>query len=212
MSISTKSPSKKRARTENSELYLIGCEQYQILGDKLPSRRQVLAVFLHNTKRFRFAANDSAKIVIDEVNVFWAKARINTSRHDHCCEKLLRLYEEWKMIRKTSHRKKSAPQIERERVFTSKLDDLFDIAAVGIESELKGGVKKFLESQRQKGREGSLLEIDAICSEKEMKQSQRREKEEERKKKSELEKKQQCKNKRSRLFVEYIVQFFVPFL
>lgn len=84
----------KTSRSD-SDLYLVGREDYQIIGDKLPSNRQVLAVFLHNTRKLHFDANESADLVINEVKVFWSKAKIPTSRHDHCCEKVMSLYKEY---------------------------------------------------------------------------------------------------------------------
>lgn len=158
----------KRPRTD-SDLYLVGSEEYQIIGDKLPSNRQVIAVFSHNTRKLHFDYTESAALVIDEIKVFWAKARIPTSRHDNCCRKMIRLYKEWVMLRKGNKTIKTSKQIENEIAFASKLDNLFDVAAGNALTVLKGDARAFLLSQRQEGRVGSLLRIDQICTEREMK-------------------------------------------
>lgn len=43
---------------------------------------------------------ESAALVIREVSIFWQKARIPTRRKDHCVDKLLKLYDEWKGLQK----------------------------------------------------------------------------------------------------------------
>lgn len=191
----TDEPSPAKKSRHDSDLYLVGREELQIIGDKLPSIRQVLAVFLHNTRKLRFDTKESADLVIDEVKVFWAKARIPTSRHDYCCKKLISLYKEYRELRNGSYSHKSSKHAEKEILFISKLDNLFDVASQDALSEIKGDARAFLISQRQEGRLGSLLHIDEKYTAKENKQSQRKEKEEERKRKSAKELKMQCKYK-----------------
>lgn len=194
VSLKMASPPKK-ARTD-SDLYLIGSEEHQIIGDKLPSNRQVLAVFSHNTRKLHFNYVDSAALVIDEVKVFWSKARIPTSRHDNCCRKLIKLYKKWRNLGKGNKTAKTDKHIQNEIAFQSKLDDLFDVAAGDALSKLNGDAKSFLLSQQRKGRVGSLLQIDQTCTEREMKQSERKGKEEQRKRKCANELKNQCKSEK----------------
>lgn len=98
------SPPRKLSRID-CDLYLIGREEHQIIDDKLPSNRKVLSVFLHNTRKLRFTYAESAALVIDEVKLFWAKARIPTFREDYCRAELIKLHTEWRNLQRSASRK-----------------------------------------------------------------------------------------------------------
>lgn len=167
---------------------LIGNVSHQITGAKLPSNKQVLQVFFYN---MRFVcvkpnAKESAKLAVDAVLIFWQQARIPTMRKDHCIEKLLQKYENWKTIQKIVPEKRSAKQKQEENMFVDHLDDLFDIAsknaleAISIEED-----KQFLISQRQKGLPGCMAGVDQTLLMREKRAIERKEKEEMRKKRYE---------------------------
>ena len=89
--------------------------------------------------------------MIQEVSIFWQKARIPTKRSDHCVEKLLKLYDEWKGLQKNLTRGAGKDKEKRD-IFVYNMDDLFDIAHSEALEQLKNEEdKNFLILQCQKG-------------------------------------------------------------
>lgn len=122
----------RRTLRKDCEISLIGHYSSQIIGSKLPSKRQVLKVLFFNLRVVKLDLQDSARLTIRETTVFWEKARIPTQSEKNCIPKLKRLYEEWRSIQKYCSRpieKKSPTQKEKESIFIDELEDLFDIAA-----------------------------------------------------------------------------------
>lgn len=70
-------------RSQN-EIYLVGNITNQIVGSKLPLNRQTLSVLFYNLRHVKLNLHESAKLVIDEVSLFWHKARIPI-RENHRC-------------------------------------------------------------------------------------------------------------------------------
>lgn len=54
-----------------------------MVGSKLPSIQQVLAVFFYNMREVKHNINESSKLVITEVSIFWQKARIPIKAEQH---------------------------------------------------------------------------------------------------------------------------------
>lgn len=163
---------KKRLR-EDTKVFLIGHTQHQIVGAKLPSNRQVLSVFFHNMREFNISAKESARIVANEVFIFWDKARIDRSAEWYCIKKIDKLYEQLRNLQKSASNPTPNYTEDLEK-FTSSLDDLFDIAARDALKTMKNeDSKAFLIAQRKKGREGSLLGIDKKGQEQEEKRQKR---------------------------------------
>lgn len=106
-------------RTEASlrKLDLIGVVSNQITGAKLPSNRQVLQAFFYNMRFVSMNANESARLALDAVIIFWQQARIPTSRMF------------WKAIQKVFPEKRLEFQKDTASTFVDSLDDLFDIAS-----------------------------------------------------------------------------------
>ena len=104
-------------------------------------RHRQLAVHLHNIVKLGFTESESAVLVVQEVEVFWGKARIPTSTLSYCRVKLNKLYLEWTNLRKGSYTHKSSQQSENEREFVEKFDDLFDVAHSNALNQLKGKEK-----------------------------------------------------------------------
>lgn len=181
-------PPKKILRSDD-KLFLIGNKSHQIVGAKLPSNRQVLQVFCYNRSN-GFNIADSSTLVIEEVLIFWQKARIPTSAKWYCAQKLTNFFEKWKSLKKSSKRRTETQKANEEK-FTDTLDDLFDIAADENSEAMKKVTKEekeFLISQRKKGREGCLTGVDVEGQAKEDKKQERIEAEERRRKKAEAEK------------------------
>lgn len=143
-------------------VYLIGYETNQIIGNKLPTNKQVLCVLFHNLRIIKLSLKDSLTLVFQEVGVFWQKARIPIRKDCHCISKIKDLYNEWRNIHKNASRR-SESQKKLEDGFKSKLNDLFDIASANALEIMKDEEsKQFLILQRSPGRPGYIAGVDYI--------------------------------------------------
>lgn len=139
-----------------SNVYLIGSEESDILGAKLPSYRQAFGYFLHLHKVENLTVRDSSRQTIEKVLGFWHKAGIPVRAVKHCIDKLEGFFAEWKGLQKHKHRNTYGHKM-KENAFITRLDDLFDIAhsdaltLITIPED-----RAFLLSQRTKGRPGSI--------------------------------------------------------
>lgn len=162
------------------DFFLIGFEEPQILGSKLPTNRQVIKTLIYNIYTVKLSRLESIKLVVQEVSVFWAKARIETRQEYHCVEKLRKLYDEWMHLKRNAKRNSETEKSKRKK-FTDKLDFLFDIAHETALEKLKDDDKQFLLNQRSKTREGCLMGVNAKLTKKEQRRIERQEKENARK-------------------------------
>lgn len=155
-------------RSQSREkIYLIGFTSTQIVVNKLPSVVQVLRVFFHNHRQVKLTVRDSAKLVIEEVEIFWEKARIPIREKQHCIKKVERLYEEWKLLQKHATRKSDTHK-QKEDEFVSRFNDLFDISHPdALETMTNEENKEFLILQKQKNRPGFIRGVDHQLAEKE---------------------------------------------
>jgi len=104
--------------------------------------------------------HESAKLVIQEIVVFWQKARIPVKQEYNKIKKLESLYEEWRTLQKHATRKTEVNKKTRE-CFVNELDDQFDIAYMNALDIIKIEIdRQFLLSQREKGRIGCMLGKD----------------------------------------------------
>jgi len=76
----------KRHLREN--IYLIGHTSYQHFSCKCTSNKEVLRVLFYNLCEVKSSIRESAQLVIDEVLIFWQKARIPTREVRYCIPKL----------------------------------------------------------------------------------------------------------------------------
>lgn len=141
-------------------VYLIGHMSHQITGSKLPSNCQVLRCLFYNMRHVKLNIREAARLTIQEVVIFWEKAKIPTRQLYNCVIKLEKLYEEWRKLQRNANRLKSTTHNENVEAFKSILDDLFDIAH---QDALKNTIeedKQFLLLQRKKGRPGCMGGVD----------------------------------------------------
>lgn len=162
----------------------VGRVTHQIVGAKLPSKRQILQVFFFHMRVRKFSAKESRLLAAKEVLLFWEKARIPTQFISRCVDKLEKLYNTWDKLNKTTAEKAGEKQKRELELFVEELDNLFDIAhADALKTIKKQEDRDFLESQRKKGREGSMIGIDRTLAGKEQRKADRIEKEQQRKRK-----------------------------
>lgn len=171
-----------------NKIDLIGKTSHIITGAKLPSIKQVLQVFFYNTRFVHLNAKESAKLAIAATKLFWQQARIPVREDHKSVDKLIKLYEKWKVVQKTISHKRSDAQKNAVKTFVENLDDLFDIStADALETMKIEEDKQFLEMQRQKGRPGCMIGVDMVLYGREKRAQDRSAKERERKRKHEEE-------------------------
>lgn len=165
-----------RKSDQKQKIDLIGATSHQITGAKLPSNRQVLQVMFYNIRFVGLNARPGAKLAVNAAEVYWHQARIPIRGEQKCIDKLMKLYENWKVIQKTVPEKRSNAQKQSAETFVSSLDDLFDIAAANALETIKiEEDKMFLTMQREKGRPGCMAGVDMTLFGKEKRSHERRE-------------------------------------
>ena len=158
---------------KDTSVYLIGNYSPQMVGNKLPSIKQALSVLYFNLREVKLTLRQSSKLVIDEVIVYWNKARIPTRDVQHCIKKVEALYNQLIGLHKNSKRR-TETQLRNEEIFMQEFDNLFDIAhqdALKIMNITED--KEFLINQRKKGREGHMYGIDTVLAGKEKRKEER---------------------------------------
>lgn len=148
------------SRILREKIYLVGNFSTSLGGNKLPSNREVLKVLFFNLRVVKLDVRKSAKLVIEELSVFWEKARIPTRAKQHCIIKLEKLYSAWSSLQKNSKRQ-TLTQREKVKSWDAKLDDLFDVSHTNALNLIKIEEDKlFLLNQRKNGRPGFMYGID----------------------------------------------------
>ena len=150
-----------------TQIWLLGHEEFEITGSKLPSYRQVLKVFFHYHKTLKKTIHESSRLVIKQVLQFWKKARIPTRLEKHAIQKLESLYDKWIKLKKNASRQTDT-QKKKENEFIENLENLFDIAHMDALMIMK--IKEdrdFLLAQREKGRKGCMGQVDMVLAAKE---------------------------------------------
>lgn len=161
-----------KTRAKNT-IHFIGVPYDQILGNKLPSRKQVLSVFFFNHRVRNLTISASANMVAEELLVFWKKARVPTQEKKHCVNKVISLHKEWITVTKHINRRNDTQQ-KNEHDFIESLEDLFDVAAEKALQTMKiEQDRQFLILQRQKGRPGSMIGVDNVLFQKEKRRMKR---------------------------------------
>lgn len=156
-------------------------------GRKLPSNRQVFQRFLFFHQQQKQTVRQSAKSVIAEVSSFWDLAGIPVQKEDRRIGKVIRLYEELRLLTKSKGRAGQA-QARKENIFSEKMEDLFDIAHGDALNLIKNPEDRlFLEFQRKKGRPGYIGGLDVKTTNANTRRENRKEKENSRKEKLRME-------------------------
>ena len=160
---------------KNRGIYLLDKLHSEILGAKLPSNEQVLSVFLYHHFDLNKQIKDSASIVTQQLQDYWDRARIPTQRKDKIKNKVIQIYEDWKILKSNRYRK-TEKHIIREDVFKSNLNNLFDIArADALQLMRNNEDKEFLLSQREPGRRGVMGGVDLTLARQEARTQARKE-------------------------------------
>lgn len=152
-------PSSKYDLREN--IYLIGDVNHQIVGNKLPNKKQVLRVLFFNMRRLNLSLRESAIQVVKEVIIFWDKAGIPVRAIDKCADKVVNLYQKWRTLQKHAGRNNKA-----ESDFVQSIELLFDIAgSADVIQNIESERLQFLENQRKRERIGFIGDFQTLYDE-----------------------------------------------
>ena len=144
-----------------TEVWLLGQPNPQpMIGNQLPSMKEVLCRFFHFHNQEKKTVKESANLVVEEVFSFWEKARILTKEKHHAAKKVTKDYELWRALGK--HKSRQSPTETKKRAqFVTRLNLLFDVAKKDVEPSLNIEDRRFLTMQRdQAGRKGVMMGID----------------------------------------------------
>lgn len=95
--------------------------------NRLPTTKQVLAVFFYYYKKKK-SSEESARLAIIECLPFWKNAGITTQEEHKCVAKLIKEFTRWKNLSKSSSRK-TENQIKNENIYRESINRLFDISS-----------------------------------------------------------------------------------
>ncbi|KAG0700150.1 hypothetical protein GWK47_025682 [Chionoecetes opilio] len=129
-------------------------------GNRLPSRGEVLQVFLFHHKIQKEVLFAAAASTAEKVLDMWRRANIPTLDVSWMKKKILKLYEEYGALAKSKSRKTETEEIKR-CIFRDSLEDMFDIAhSKAVEAKIPEEDKAFLEAQREDRQSCSMAGVD----------------------------------------------------
>lgn len=82
--------------------FLIGDIEPQICGNKLPSNGQVIKVLIYIIEKVKIKkpVRDSARLVFEEIKIFWEKARLPIQHDSRCIDKIVKLHTDYTTLKK----------------------------------------------------------------------------------------------------------------
>ncbi|KAG0717466.1 hypothetical protein GWK47_054319 [Chionoecetes opilio] len=129
-------------------------------GNRLPSRGEVLQVFLFHHKIQKEVLFAAAASTAEKVLEVWRRANIPTLDVSWVKKKILKLYEEYGAMGKSKSRKTETEEMKR-CIFRDSLEDMFDIAhSKAMEVKIPDEDKAFLEAQREDRQSCSMAGVD----------------------------------------------------
>ena len=150
----------RQSVTRSKDLvFLIGHPIEQLSGACLPSGRDIMQNFIHFQRSQKYAINDSAHKVYEQLMPFWLKSGLPTRHKDNVIKKIIDMYSEHEKLMKNVARG-NAKDAENQLKCTQKLYKLFDISHAASEELIDiTEDKQFLELQRE-SRNGVIGSLD----------------------------------------------------
>lgn len=137
-------------------IYLIGSPNPYVFGRKLPTVKEVMAVFFHHHLVLKETINTSTVNTIIKVEKQWHSAGLPICARQNAVKKLRSLHCKWKSLQKSRNNKNSLTQIKNQSLFQNKLSELFDITDQKSLESLNYEKKKNLEGQKSSNRRGII--------------------------------------------------------
>lgn len=146
-------------QNKKQDCYLLGTLTPKILGNKLPSKKQVLQLVFY--KKSNSTVKESLVInnVYKEIKSFWDIAGIPTMSRQTCISAIEKLVHEYKNLCKHKSRNKDA-----ENAFILQLNELFDIAPLDVLELIDEDKKIFLSGQQSVKRYGFTKSFSELNS------------------------------------------------
>lgn len=98
------------ATRSKTEVYLLGSTLTEITGNKLPSLRQALGLFLHHHLELKQTIRQSSAVTVEKLAMLYQMARIPMMDPRNCITKLERTFEEWRLLKKNKGRQSVTQQ------------------------------------------------------------------------------------------------------
>ncbi|XP_044593839.1 uncharacterized protein LOC123271268 [Cotesia glomerata] len=144
------------SESKNQHVYLVGFQSSALNKRKLPSQRQVLSVFFYNLNFLKQSVRESARNVLNEVNDIWSLTGIPVIKSCNAISKIVRLHNEWILLKKNKSRN-TQTQKSKEKRFSLKLDQIFDLALQKSFNQLTETQKEFLSNERRAHRSSPII-------------------------------------------------------
>lgn len=135
----------------------------EFLGARLPSKEQVLLVFIHHHKELKNMLSVAAKSTSIKLQEVWQKANIPVMTEENIRARIQKLYKEYQVLAKEKSRRTETANMKR-AIWKGDLDELFDIARQDVMT-IKGVLeedKAFLSSQREDRMSSSMSGVDKL--------------------------------------------------
>ena len=147
--------------TRSSTAYfLIGHPEETFGGARLPSKGEVLRVFMFSHLIDKKVVRESARVTADKLLLFWQKSGIPTIRVDKVVTKIVKTFQEYRNI-KRSRTKSQLSYKMKEELFKADLEDLFDVSHQDALHLIKNKEDAaFLCSQRDDRQSSSMGPVD----------------------------------------------------
>lgn len=165
---STNAMSKPRTRSE-TDMWLIGQLSDSLTSTKLPSKKEVMALFYHHKQVTKKTVCEAAHATANDVIAVWAKAHIPTRLKKHVVERIQSLFKEYDKLKKNKENKakRSDTLKKKEESWKMGLEGLFDIAhANAMEMMSIKENREFLLAQQEERRRGKIGSVDKVYEKK----------------------------------------------
>lgn len=143
----------------------VPCDNF--LGARLPSKEQVLLVFLHHHKEQKETLSEAAKSTSIKLQEIWKKANIPVKTEVNIRAGIKNLYKEYQNMAKEKCRDTDKANMKRQ-IWKGDLEELFDIAIQDVmtRKDVLQIDKEFLISQREDRMNSSMSGVDKLFSSK----------------------------------------------
>ena len=91
---------------KQTEIWLVGQVSSSLPSAKLPSKREVMALFFHYKQLEKQTVRDSCHSTTNDILELWAKARIPVRLKKHVVDKVEGAFREWEKLKKNKENKK----------------------------------------------------------------------------------------------------------
>ena len=139
----------------------------EFLGARLPSKEQVLLVFIYHHKEMKETLSDAANSTSTKLQEVWRKANIPVKTKENIHAGIQKLYKEYQNLGKEKSRNTDKANVKRQ-IWKGDLVELFDISRQNVMDmhSVSQEDKEFLRSQREDCMRSSMSGVDNVFASK----------------------------------------------